>query len=48
MVLRFFAVRGEQRLERGEVDFAIDVEAAQGAFELAHWFVAVEHLNLGD
>ena len=48
MVLRFFAMRGEQGLERGKVDFAVHVQAAERAFELAHRCVAVEYLDLGD
>src|SRR5437762_5212594 len=48
VVLRFFAMRGEQGLERGEVDFAVHVQAAEGAFELAHRCVAVEDLDLGN
>lgn len=48
MVLRFFAMRGKQGLERGGVDFSVDVQAAEGAFELAHRGMAIEDLDLGD
>ena len=48
MVLRFFAMRGQQGLERREVDLPIDVQAAERAFKVAHGRLAVEDLNLGD
>src|SRR6478672_1992003 len=48
IILHFFAMCGEQRLEGGKVDLAVRVQAAECAFEWVHGRLTVEDLDLGD